>query len=740
MKTTFKTSTLSLSIALIFSAVSMPALASATKDQNKAKTNVERAADLEQEKSSATVKTPTGHAKYLQNMPFQSNGYYGAGRFGESRDNNKRAHLGNDITIGVGTRLTAITGGKVVGVGGTARGAGLSIMGSIGNSDAIFSYWHLDSIPRKFRGAGVPFNAGEHIANSGDTGGTITNVDRKSGASGDYPAHLHFGIAVPENRAAIQSWLNNTPKRANTVYRQSMGNTGLGFGTGANLNRKSYKYTHPAPYLNTDVVFRISDPNDPLIKFIGNTNRSHYNALVNANVLAVTTKSVNGITPRKATVAIPPIRISGAPISNDQIMAANQQVLNSAADGELDAQFESAGSYSPDEYAYYAKPRTIFGGNADEVTLDIGDGDISAAEHIDKISKKRFGNKVWDEEMLNISMRGMLTEYLNIINAENYIKKEMLGQKDKIEMLLAAWNSTRAKRIIGKDVTETYAKAQNPDIIPSVSTIPLEELYDIGEFDVYQASSAVNIPTGKYCRANVANAFNSRLSKEDKKWMIALSLKTGFAPNDLAAIMYFESSFNQVYPTTYAKAAGYIQLTPDGMSGVKPATVLNHPHLKKWFSGNSKLKYQKTPMGVILKTMRDAGDYRAEWTMYELYLNSKPGINWAPQHKSLPVLYAMITGGPYLRGNKSTARVIAGNPKWDVNKDGQVDLFEPSLSDNIRSALCPFFTAEQHNPEYWGLSQEDVTSYGVRNKSYNSERVTNHYQTLERIKQQKGLE
>lgn len=711
----------------------------------RATTNVERAEAVKTAKNTATVAPTGGHQKFLPKMPFASSGYYGAGRFGETRTSKTsvhgRPHLGNDITTPRGTPLTAITNGTVVGVGGTAGGAGLSIMGSIGSSDAIFSYWHLDTIQKKFRVAGVPFTAGEHIANSGDTGGTITNVNRGSKASNDYAAHLHFGIAVPASQKAIQTWLKNSPKNANSVYHaHSFNNNSLGFGTGGNLKRKSYKYTHPAPYLNTDVVFRIKNPpNDPLLPYIGNTNRSQYNALVGARVLPVTTKTVNNIKPKEAVIHLPALKISGAPISNDQVMAANQAVANSAATGALDAQFENAGSYTPDEYAYFAKPRTIFGGNADEVTLDVGDGDITAAEHIDKLSKKRFGNKIWDEEMLGISMRGMLTEYLNIINAENYIKKEMLLQQNKIELLLATWNSTRAKRVIGQEVTESYEKAQQPDVIPSVSTIPLEELLDIGEYDVYAPGSAVNIPSGKYCSSKAFNAF-SRLSKEDRKWLIALSAKTGFAPNDLAAIMYFESSFNEQYPDVYSKAAGYIQLTPEGMGGVTLAELQAHPNTKRWFTGNTGIKYKSTPMGTILKKMRSAGDKRAEWTMYELYLNSKPGISWAPHHKSLPVLYWMITGGPYPKGAKYTRKVLASNPLWDVNGDGQIDTFEPSLSPPIREALCPYFKQEEHDPAFWGLTADDLKPYGKRSQSYNAAKVTNHYETLERIKAQTGLE
>lgn len=125
----------------------------------------------------------------------------------------------------------------------------------------------------------------------------------------------------------------------------------------------------------------------------------------------------------------------------------------------------------------YAPPRTFFTGES-TVAIDVGDGGISENELVDKIGTARFHNGNYQAELMDTSMRGMLTDYLNTINSKNYLKKLMYFQKQRIEALYAAWNSQIVKYNLNGELANTVERAQQAQEIPIVSRMPLVEIYE----------------------------------------------------------------------------------------------------------------------------------------------------------------------------------------------------------------------------------------------------------------------
>lgn len=656
----------------------------------------------------------------------------GAGRFGEGRakvDKYPRGfgtygHQGVDINGAQGQKLYAVADSTVVGSVDTGRGGGIgTALKPINGPDIVVVYWHQSAITRaasyKNRVA-----AGTHI---GYVGGTASS---RIGASNAYPPHLHLGVGVRNQSEAVNLWLNNAPKNGGQFYK-----TGLG-GTGASRTKtfdgKSYYWANPAPYLSKDVLMKTSLGNgDPLIKYLGNSIRSQYNALTGANLTL-------GPGAKKGEYAdkIPKLKIenNGVP-SSFSTEASRAAVVGVLEGGDAD-QILGQDTITPEELAYYAPPRTIFTGESSEVKIDIGDGDITQQELIAKIGNSRFGNQEWQSQLVSLSMRGMLVEYLNTINAANFVKKEMILQKERIESLYAAWTSQVTKSNLSGSLQSTLDRAATPHIIPEVSILPVEELFDMiesGNFSDLDLSSAISMGGDQYKQCDPAYVANFRAMPQAKqKELLALALRLGFNPNDFATAVAVETGFmrdqNKLYPkmyqarnkqgklVNYYPAGGYIQLTKGGAGDI-PYNRLTElypaakPIITKHLGSNFKSGAMSRVHGPYLRELGSINP-RFEFAVYDAYFYAKNrGFHSIPaSQKTLGLLYKMIFGSGYYAYSKNPI-LRAGyydNKPYDIDGDMRISADEAVRNKRFRIRNCPYWLDADILSNKMGLTNEDL--------------------------------
>lgn len=659
----------------------------------------------------------------------------GAGRFGEGRSGKApafgtRPHQGVDISAAKGTPLYAVADSYVIGSVQTGNGGGIGTVLRPKNMDVAAVYWHQDSINKIALGLGKEVKAGAEIGKSGNTQHPSLN---QTNHSSQLAYHLHFGVGVPKPEQAVSAWINNRPRSGSEIVN-STAMINMRQGKTPTYGTKSYYWTNPAPYLPKDTLIRTSQNPDPLVPFIGNSIRSQYNALTGANL-----PLGNGAVQGSRAKEVPRLKVTAHGVPNDVASEMGQAALvGIIASGNAD-ELLGQDSVSLEELAYYAPPRTIFGGDS-EVQIDIGDGDITKIELIDKIGSSRFGNNEWQSQLLGLSMRGMLIEYLNGLNAKNFLKKEMLLQKERIESLYAAWTATSAKLNLQGELQETLEKAQKPEIIPEMSRIPVEDLFERiemgGTVDSMELSRAITLNTSgefKQCDAGYLSSFN-RLNKNVRKELIALSLRLGFHPIDFLNMVGVESSFNAqnniykgVYYTKNIKgesvanypAAGFVQLTPTGASGIPYNKVISlFPQARSTIlaglggNGNDKelqRKAQSVAHGPYLKKLQDINP-RLEFAVYDGYFYSKNrSFNSLPaSEKNITRLYRMVIGGPYIKGDRRTGRGYAANAQYDLNNDDRFTADEAVLHPMFRSRRCPYITDEDILTNTYGLTNDDL--------------------------------
>lgn len=659
----------------------------------------------------------------------------GAGRFGEGRSGKAptfgtRPHQGIDISAAKGTPLYAVADSYVIGSVQTGNGGGIGTVLRPKNMDVAAVYWHQDSINKVALGLGKEVKAGVEIGKSGNTQHPSLN---QSNHSSQLAYHLHFGVGVPKPEQAVASWINNRPRSGSEIVN-STAMVNMRQGKTPRYGSKSYYWTNPAPFLPKDTLIRTSQNPDPLIPFIGNSIRSQYNALTGAKL-----PLGNGARQGSRANEVPKLRVSSHGIPNDVAAEMGQAALvGIIASGNAD-ELLGQDSVSLEELAYYAPPRTIFGGDS-EIQIDIGDGDITKIELIEKIGSSRFGNNEWQSQLLGLSMRGMLIEYLNGLNAKNFLKKEMLLQKERIESLYAAWTATSAKINLQNDLKETLEKAQNPEIIPEMSRIPVEVLFDRIEqgenVDSMELSRAITLNTSgefKQCDAGYVSSFN-RLNKSVRKEMIALSLRLGFHPIDFLNMVGVETSFNaqnNIYKGVYYTknkngvsvanypAAGFVQLTPTGASGIPFSKIMSlFPQSRSTIltglggDGSDKelqRKAQSVAHGPYLKKLQDINP-RLEFAVYDGYFYSKNrSFNTLPaSEKNITRLYRMVIGGPYVEGDRRTGRGYAANAQYDLDNNKRFTADEAVLHPMFRSRRCPYITDEEILTNSYGLTNEDL--------------------------------
>lgn len=663
----------------------------------------------------------------IQAAPFPQNPIHpsqsilsGAGRFGEGRSGDvnqygSRPHAGVDINASRGTPLYAVSDGVVITSGNTGGGTGNGVVIKLNNSDVIASYWHLTSIDPSAR-VRAPVKKGQIIGYSG-------NTNQAGTTTGSYAYHLHFGVGLPSPKQTVAAWLHNRPRNGAQVVSSTAMTTAMTYGG------KAWYWTNPAPYMQQDVIITVSPKFQPdkLVPFIGNSIRTQYNALTGANLPI----SGNVQRPTRAN-ELPKLMVSSEGVPSSVASESGQmQMVGAIASGNAD-ELLGQDSVTMSEFSFYAKPRTIFSGES-TVQLDVGDGNLTKTALIEKIGNSRFANATWQSDLVGLSMRGMLIEYLNMINAENFLIKESLFQQERIESLYAAWSSNVTKYNMESELQESIEKAQTATAVPEVSTIPVEDIYEIvengGAITGGQLSNTVTLGSEKEvgkCNPKYKDYFNA-LPDQVKKELVAFSFRLGFHPLDYLNMTAVETGFNSnndIYKGSYTykdskgvtrtayPAGGFIQLTPTGASGIPYAKVMElFPQSRTVLTNalgssiTAKNKAKNVAHGVYLKQLQNINP-RLEFAIYDAYFWSKNNgfVAQSGREKNVAKLYRMIFGGPYKEGTRGYAE----NSQYDLNHDGIITVDEPVMHPMFTSRRCMYITNEEILTNKLGLTNEDL--------------------------------
>lgn len=648
---------------------------------------VEKAAEEKKTEKAPTTVPFTGQSN--NNLfPLQTHSVrQGAGRFGENR--NGRSHGGVDINYATANKknekMVAINNGKVAFRGGTMN----ALVITLDNGDQI-AYLHNQSNLVK---------VGQRVARGQDVA--------IMGNSGTGPVHLHFSYAVPNKRAFAHHLKSDNVANS---YKGSSSLKAL-INNGHDYTNKQMSLTNPAPYLPEDVLFIFGSAADQAMNpYLGNTMRTQWNALY-SGVTGTTLQVPGCIQTRGGCTKVihgkkfPKVALAGGQVGNmDAYAAANTAIAQGMADGSIPAEMANQDYVSPADLSRYMTPRTIFGGNAEEVALDTGDFNLSPSEQITKLGLSRFGNEEWGKNLSAMSMRGMLTEYLNMTTANNYLTKEQYKQQERIEALMAAYVAQRAQRFSGY-VDRAYAATEEARVNAAVSDMPLERLFtedfdyttvtDSEDFSQILASAKGEVP--RVCKGGIAQHRKLQQYPDLLPAIERVALKFGFNPNDLAAVIGFESGgFNPRGMNPNASATGLMQWTRMGIAdisqslfqkvGLYPKYAPSKDKKGHWGFGTTTESHRNTILSMSVTEQMSLG---------EAYLTVKVAQNkrWRNEYgnialKDIRHLYPLVLGSATYVSPSEQYRINRG---MDTNGDGKITPAEAATSPKFYPYLCQYF-------------------------------------------------
>jgi len=621
-----------------------------------------------------TAKVPNNAQKMIFHkysiMP--NDGRRSAGRFGEFRLRGGAAgsHNGIDISRANPNDLTlkAIGSGSIVSYDTRSSGSSNQsttnpLIMQMDTGDRIM-YRHTDpSYQKKFNAyPGQRIQAGQNIAHMSNKG------------CGSCAVHLHIEYGVKAKRG-LDVWLN---KNLDQVFKNpSIALQQRVKGSAPFVGSSEYKLTDPTPYLPQDVVISVSPQGQALenkyTPYLGNTIRTQWNALYSSStgITLPVSSSVDGIAVKQGK-KLPALAFSGD-VSMDAYGSAQVQVAQMIADGTISPEAAASGTIYANDVAQYAPPRTIFGGTADDVGFDIGALNSTPAELIENIGTGRYGNSKWFNELATMSMMGLLIEKLNIINAQNYLTKEIHKQNERLEALLAAYTASETQRYSGR-VDELYTKAEQPTVIPEVAVVEMKQLFDEGgNGQVYSDAQILKGGQGtpdRKCGWGIPGVFGAV-----KDGIKRVALKHGYNPNDVAAILGFESGGFNLKIDNNAGAYGLSQWTKIGITDINasdltargiPASIKSNP--KQITTLSAQQQVELLDLYLAVKARQRKSDYN---------------------NKTIAGFYALVLGGPY----KSPSREYNANRNLDRNpRDGVVTLGEAVTFEGIVMRLCPYYS------------------------------------------------
>lgn len=322
---------------------------------------------------------------------------------------------------------------------------------------------------------GSPVIAGKKALVMGSTDGA-GNKERctykgQKNCSG-YAKHLHYEYHLRRD-SNRQRYLGVGGKIGFTT---KSGGKGVTFHKDSiNLKNKmsieGYVVTDPTPYLPRDYLYTDStDPDPRMWDYLGNTGRTQYNALYRPSP---------PLSPLAAGARKPTKMFVNLPVFNDKLtpediaaMAAGAVDMSLYADG---AGYDLSGQLMSQQMA--ASFLSASDGNDWSSLPQPPPADLSEKtpqEIVNLLAFQRFGNVEWEKQMVNLSSKGLLTEYALMNAEENFLRQQNQRMKNRIELQLASLNQAQLfeynKKIEAMNVIATA------EAVPRIIDRDLEQL------------------------------------------------------------------------------------------------------------------------------------------------------------------------------------------------------------------------------------------------------------------------
>ncbi|MDC5278431.1 M23 family peptidase, partial [Acinetobacter baumannii] len=186
-------------------------------------------------------------------------------------------------------------------------------------------------------------------------------------------------------------------------------------------------------------------------------------------------------------------------------------------------------------------------GSPEPIKIDVGD-DTSVKGHIENLAYRRFASAGWAQDIVKASNRSLWVELLNIELAKNHLKAQLLKQNERIEALFAAYTIAKARVLKGK-IEALKVAIENGRSIALISRLELEDLPPTAS-DTEVMNSTSTKRNGSF-----------GLTEDKKASIIIVSKAIGANPNDLAAVISFETggTFSPSKQNPLGSATGLIQ-------------------------------------------------------------------------------------------------------------------------------------------------------------------------------------
>lgn len=277
---------------------------------------------------------------------------------------------------------------------------------------------------------GSPVVAGDYAL----TMGGIGNDGTKS-----YAKHLHYEYHIPNSQSGRVRFLgvggnvsSTTRGRGVTTHRDSAGQR-------TNFGGSGYLVTDPTPYLKNDVIYSAVDMNDPLlVQYLGNSARGQYNALYRPNPKLTLGSGARAATKQFANLPVFNDNMSAADIAAMSAGAVDASLYANGAGYDIDGQLLSQQMMASFISAYDGSD---WGSLPPVAQTELAS--MTPQEVMTKIANQRFGNIEWERQLIKLSSKGLLTEYLLMSSEENYLRQQNHRMKNRIELQLASLNQSR---------------------------------------------------------------------------------------------------------------------------------------------------------------------------------------------------------------------------------------------------------------------------------------------------------
>lgn len=393
-------------------------------------------------------------------MPFPTTLHRAGRRYGEWRSA-KRFHAGWDLSTPGLSRIPLTWMGMASGVK-VGGGSGNSVHVTRLNGDEYY-FFHMDKPVNRCIGRdNWPKKPGDP-----SFCGVVGNTGL--GKNGDVHLHMGYGVASGQWQSRRrQTWLPS-PGSARTTYSGQAKLQDIGLhsdSTGATFN------SDITPYMSHDMVV-LNDYNSP---WLGSTMRQQFNALYGTRLptggddkgnLWPTSRYDRGAS-QISSANLKPItnvpRWGKYAWTPDQIAAARSGTIKGMYSGAFP------------EGMYMASPQMIASFLLDTDGAGFGTlpqlaetPDItkqSPREIIQNISKLRYGNAAWHQAMTELSSKAMMSEYIAMGAAENFIEQQNSLVMQRVESLMAGLIRSRSAGLQGR--IEAIEEVAVADVVPDL--------------------------------------------------------------------------------------------------------------------------------------------------------------------------------------------------------------------------------------------------------------------------------